>query len=383
MERKKVLIFVFCLFFILQSSSSNYVSISSLSKDLNLKVKYSLDFGYFELFNDKKKVRIFSGMPYLIYENKINYMDELIKLDKNGEILFPIAYVNLIKEYFREKPSITFEKKTNLEQKSLPSSSSKVTISSFSQSSSIKQIQPVTGEKFKPINCIIIDPGHGGKDPGGLGIGGIEEKKLVLQVSKRLYDCFRDNSSIKVFLTRRDDRYLTLKERIEMVKSILNRGYNPIFISIHGNISLKPDICGFEIYTLSEDSTDEEAMAVELKENANFDVKDIKETEELFYILKDLIIDGLIVQSESLASFISKKISSNSEIKFKAQKKANFFVLRYNLVPSVLVEIGYISNLKEAKLLNNREYQEKLVNSLKEGIMSFIDYYNKTKGFLK
>ncbi|MCX7821779.1 MAG: N-acetylmuramoyl-L-alanine amidase [Brevinematales bacterium] len=189
-----------------------------------------------------------------------------------------------------------------------------------------------------------------------------------------------EKQNIKVFLTRNNDKYMTLKERMDFVKKLVDKGYNPLFVSIHGNISLNPKVSGFEIYTLSDKASDEEAVAVEMKENINFDREDIKDTEELYEILKDLITDGLKMQSEKLSENIIKKIPEDLTIT-KVHKKANFYVLKYNFVPSALIEIGYMSNIKEAKKLSDKNYLEKLASYIADGVKDFVYYYNKTGGF--
>ncbi len=369
MERKKLIFFL--IFFIFSSQTVNYVSLIEFAKKRSFIIKSNFDFGYIDLIKDNKNVRIFLNMPYVIYEDKVIFMNENITF-KNGEVFIPLSYAKEIENIF--------EKKTNLILSTNLTKASSKTQSKISQSSSKSSVTPVNVKSsFKPMNCIIIDPGHGGKDPGGLGVGGLEEKTLVLNFSKVLANKLKAKEGIKVYLTRNSDSYMSLKERIDFVKKIVDKGYNPVFISIHGNISLNPKVSGFEIYTLSEKGSDELASSVEMKENINFDIKDIKETEELFEIIKDLISDGLQMQSEKLSKNILKKVSVSP----KSIKKANFYVLRYNFVPSVLIEIGYMSNLKEAKNLSDKNYLEKLGNSIAEGINDFVYYYNKTGGFLR
>ncbi|MGC8765749.1 MAG: N-acetylmuramoyl-L-alanine amidase family protein [Brevinematia bacterium] len=370
---KKYLVFLLSIFLVFSSQTKDFVSLYEFSEKYSLTIKVNLDFGYFEISSKVKKIKIFLNMPYIVYNNKVKYMDEGVVIKKDGEILLPLSYKNEIERILKEIPAPSSTNvQTNLIVKSSVSSS---LISS--------KVEPVKiKEGFKPLNCVIIDPGHGGKDPGGLGVGGLEEKSLALNVSKRIASHLSKNKDIKIFLTRKDDRYISLKERMDFVRNIINKGYNPLFISIHGNISLNPSVYGIEIYTLSDKATDEEATAVEMKENINFDIEDVKDTEELFEILKDLIFDGLMIQSEALGDMLAKNISLKETI-IRGRKKANFYVLKYNFVPSALLEIGYMSNVKEARLLLNKDYQNRLSLSIAEGLKDFIMYYNKTRGFSK
>ncbi len=371
MERKVIF---FTLLIILSSQSISYISLFEFSKKNSLIIKSNFDFGYIDLIKKEKKIRIFLTMPYILYQDKIKFMNEKI-IFKNGEIFIPFSYKVEIEKILTPETTVTSSSKTNI----VTFSSSEKSVTSISMPKTNNMVSVKVKDSFKPMNCIIIDPGHGGKDPGGLGVGGLEEKKLVLEFSKILSK-YLEKQNLKVFLTRSTDSYMTLKERIDLVKRLIDRGYNPLFISVHGNISLNPKIEGFEVYTLSDKASDEEAIAVEMKENINFDQEDIKNTEELYEILKDLITDGLKMQSEKLAESLLKKIPQNLT-GLKAHKKANFYVLRYNFVPSTLIEIGYMSNLKEAKKLSDKNYLEKLASSVADGVKDFVYYYNKTGGF--
>ncbi|MGC8770667.1 MAG: N-acetylmuramoyl-L-alanine amidase family protein [Brevinematia bacterium] len=371
MERKK-LIFFLCLI-LFSSQSTNYQSLFEFSKKNSLIIKSNFDFGYIDLIQKEKNIRIFLTMPYILYKDKIKFMNENI-IFKNGEIFIPLSYKIEIEQILNEKPQIV---STNIISSNVVSSQTKSSNVVSKPATNMANVK--IKNTFKPMNCIIIDPGHGGKDPGGLGVGGLEEKKLVLEFSKILARNL-EKQGIKVFLTRNADKYMSLKERIDFVKKIVDRGYNPVFISIHGNISLNPKVEGFEIYTLSDKASDEEAIAVEMKENINFDKEDIQNTEELYEILKDLISDGLKMQSDKLAESVIKNLSQNL-ITAKSHKKANFYVLKYNFVPSALLEIGYMSNIKEVKKFSDKNYLEKLASSIADGMKDFVYYYNKTGGF--
>ncbi len=376
---KKHLIFFLLFSFVLSSQTKSFISLSEVSKRYSFTVKVNFDFGYLEIFNAEKKIKVFLNMPYIVSDNKIKYMDESVIIDKKGEILLPISYQQEIEKILKERKTSSLNitpSATNLVAK--PSVSSiQQSSSSMSKAKAVK-----LKDGFKPLNCVIIDPGHGGRDPGGLGVGGFEEKSLVLNVSKKIARRLSGEKSLKVLLTRKDDRYLSLKERMDFVKKAIDKGYNPLFLSVHGNISLNPNIYGIEIYTLSDRASDEEATAVEMKENINFEIEDVKNTEELYEILKDLIFDGLKIQSEALGDFLARNINLKETI-LKGRKRANFYVLKYNFVPSVLIEIGYMSSIKEAKLLLNKAYQDRLALSIAGGIKDFVSYYNRTRGFSK
>ena len=235
---------------------------------------------------------------------------------------------------------------------------------------------------FVPIDAIVLDAGHGGKDPGGIGHK-IEEKRLVLTLVKKLHTLFRKkNKKIKIYVTRKNDSFVSLEDRVSKTARWSVRK-NVLFISIHANIAYNPKISGFEIYTLSDRASDTEALATERIENAGFTPEDIENTENVYSILADLIRDSTRTQSEWLARYVYDDTLKYSKVYGRGLKQANFFVLKYNTVPSILVEIGYMSNSLEAKELQNEEHQNNLAIGIFSGVSRYIQEYNKTEGFTK
>ncbi len=235
---------------------------------------------------------------------------------------------------------------------------------------------------FVPIDAIVLDAGHGGKDPGGLG-NGIEEKRLALTLVKKLHTLFRKkNKKIKIYVTRKNDSFVSLEDRVSKTARWSVRK-NVLFISIHGNIAYNPKVAGFEIYTLSDRASDSEALATERIENAGFTPEDIANTDNVYSILADLIRDSTRTQSEWLAKYVYDDTLKYSKVYGRGLKQANFFVLKYNTVPSILVEVGYMSNSLEAKDLKNEEHQNNLAIGIFSGVSRYIQEYNKTEGFTK
>ncbi|MCX7821780.1 MAG: hypothetical protein N2258_08940 [Brevinematales bacterium] len=166
MERKKLIFLI--LFIIFSSQSTNYISLFEFSKKNSLIIKSNFDFGYVDLIKKDKNIRIFLSMPYILYEDKIKFMNENIIL-KNGEILIPLSYKVEIEKMLLQKPLSTLTNKTNL---ITLSSSSKI-----SSSTSSTNLTPVkVKDSFKPMNCVIIDPGHGGKIQGDSELVDLKKK---------------------------------------------------------------------------------------------------------------------------------------------------------------------------------------------------------------
>ncbi len=241
---------------------------------------------------------------------------------------------------------------------------------------------PTVARKFEPIDAIVLDAGHGGKDPGGVS-NGVEEKRLNLTLVKKLHTLFRkQNKKIKIYVTRNNDTFVSLEDRVSKTARWSSKK-NILFISIHANIAYNPNVSGFEIYTLSDSASDTEALATERIENAGFSQQDIQQTESLYSLLADLIRDGTRRESEWLAEYIYNDTLQTANAYGRGLKRANFFVLKYNTVPSVLIEVGYMSNRAEAEKLKTEDYLNKLAVGMYKGISRYIDEYNKSEGFSK
>ncbi len=233
------------------------------------------------------------------------------------------------------------------------------------------------------IGFIVVDAGHGGKDPGAIGKSGVKEKVLTLQIARELaLQLQKKLPGIEVVMTRTTDKFLELGERTELANRLLKKGVNGIFVSVHCNAAVVSKISGFETYYLSQNPSNEEARTTAVLEN-NVIVFEAPEKRKRYSdvdIIEALMLTTQIQKESSmLAVEIQKGLDRNiSEFKSKGVKKADFFVLRGCLMPSVLVEVGYITNPKEKSYLIDKNYQKKLARGITEGIVSFIDTYNKT-----
>ena len=246
-----------------------------------------------------------------------------------------------------------------------------------------KETTPLPRISKDAIGFIVVDAGHGGKDPGAIGKSGIKEKVITLQIAHLLaLELQKKFPGIDVVMTRTTDKFLELGERTAIANRLLKKGVNGIFVSIHCNAAVVSKISGFETYYLSQNPSNEEARTTAVLEN---NVIIFEEPEKRKRYSDVDIIEALMlttqIQKESsmLAHAIQKGLDKNiSEFKSKGVKKADFFVLRGCLMPSALVEVGYITNAKEKTFLTDKNYQKKLARGIAEGIMSFIDAYNKT-----
>jgi N-acetylmuramoyl-L-alanine amidase len=220
------------------------------------------------------------------------------------------------------------------------------------------------------VRRIVIDPGHGGKDPGGVGYDKhILEKNVTLEVSRRLAKMIRQRLGCEVVLTRDRDVFLSLEERTAMA----NTKSADIFISIHANASRNRNARGVETYFLNL-ATDDEAILVAARENAT----STKNISDLQAILNDLMKNAKVNESSRLAGHVQKALVRTLKPKYKrikdhGVKQAPFYVLLGAEMPCILVEIAFISNPKECRRLNTTSYQQDVVDGIVTGIQEYIE----------
>ena len=226
----------------------------------------------------------------------------------------------------------------------------------------VKKDKKALSYSFKKL--IIIDPGHGGKDPGAIGINGIKEKFLVLHLAK-LVKKELNKMGFRVLLTREKDKFVSLKKRTEFA----NKKKGDIFISIHANSSKNKRLHGVETFFLSPSDSKRDKL-VAMKENG---------VERIDFYSKNAFLSFLdmekIIISNKLAIDIQKAIKkylSKFGLKDNGVRKGELWVLVGAQMPAVLIEIGYISNKKDYKILTNKKALKTYAKAIAIGIKSFI-----------
>lgn len=217
---------------------------------------------------------------------------------------------------------------------------------------------------------VVIDAGHGGKDPGCIGKGGTQEKTVVLSVAKKLKNKL-DSAGFQTYLTRSNDTYLKLAQRA----AIGEKKHADLFISLHANANPSRAMQGFSIYTLSEKASDEEAQKLADAENAA-DKIDVSGFEQFD---KDIRIALSALQQHAVAA-MSVEYANGCASQFKRAKitqqpgpdvrHAPFAVLR-STVPGALIELGHLSNAAEEKLLKSSSHQDKLVAAIVKSVQAY------------
>lgn len=248
-----------------------------------------------------------------------------------------------------------------------------------------KTFNPVAN-KFnqKTITAIIIDAGHGGKDPGSIGINKIKEKDIVLSFSLELKEELKKIlPNIDIVLTRDKDTYPTLQERYKIANTAAkietDKPENALFISVHANASLSPSAKGFEAYFITAQESSEYARAVSMLENSalvKFDKIDASKYEENISQLTHnyMLVEQYQKESRLLAQSIVDEVYKVSGIskRNKPVQNALFYVLKGSIMPSTLIEIGFITNEEDAKFMNTKETRIKMVKATALGIKKFI-----------
>ncbi len=235
------------------------------------------------------------------------------------------------------------------------------------------------------IRTIIIDPGHGGKDPGGVGYNNIKEKDIVLDVGKELKrELKRRFRNREILITREEDTFVSLEDRGKIANSTAPRK-NPIYISIHANISFTSNTQGYESYFLSLEPFNEDARDVASMENSVLEFEIENYNDYLREIINRIVDIEYRRESMHLAELIQKnmEMALGKESVNRGVKSAFFYVLKGVKMPSVLVEIGFVSNGEEALKMQKSEYKKRIAKGIADGIDEFITIFNKTDGFTK
>ncbi|HHN66710.1 MAG TPA: N-acetylmuramoyl-L-alanine amidase [Thermopetrobacter sp.] len=228
---------------------------------------------------------------------------------------------------------------------------------------------PLPAASRRPL--IVIDPGHGGKDPGAIGWRGMREKKVVLLFARALRDALSRGGRYRVRLTRDSDRFLSLAQRVAIARA----AGADLFVSIHADKFRSAVARGMSVYTLSEEASDEEAAELARKENAA-DVIDGIDLGAANEEVRDILIDLALRETSNRSVFFARslmgRVKSVTRVRKKAVRSADFRVLRNPEVPAVLVELGYISNRVDARNMLSAAWRAKVSKAMARAIESYF-----------
>lgn len=227
---------------------------------------------------------------------------------------------------------------------------------------------------------VVLDPGHGGRDPGARGPGGTREKTVVLQITRKIRDRLEEREGIEVSLTRDDDRFLPLEQRSQ----IAVEEEADLFLSIHANSARSSGVRGFETYFLGEART-EESRQVAMRENAAIQYQEDSEwspEEQVEYILTSADQRLYAQESNYLAGHIQNRLRSRHPGSDRGVKQAGFYVLMGSTasMPSVLVEAGFLSNPASERFLAGAEGQAQVAESVADAVEAYFEERERRGG---
>jgi len=276
---------------------------------------------------------------FLLFDNRELFSVPL-PFSTNGNLTFPDPFVGALKDAFRQ----SFEKDSS---------------------------------RFH-VTTIIIDPGHGGKDPGAVSkqtINGktmqVAEKDIVLNAGKELKTLLNQTyPDKKIIMTRETDAFLTLEQRAEMANSVtVSDNEAVIFISIHANASVNPAARGYEVWHIT--SGYRRSLIDKSKHNYSSDITSI-----LNAMLEEEYTTESILLADSILTGLGQNLGSS--VPSRGRKANDWFVVRNSRMPAVLVELGFVSNPQDAVLMSTGEGLQKLIRSLYNGITNFIGIFERS-----
>lgn len=224
---------------------------------------------------------------------------------------------------------------------------------------------------------VVLDPGHGGIDPGAVGINGLHEKHITLAMAKQLRGLLERDGRYEVVLTRETDTFLRLRDRIAKAR----RARADLFISIHADSLPQPSVRGASVYTLSETASDAEAARLAAKENKADIIAgtDLSHHDEVVAgILIDLAQRDTKNRSIELADTLVEELAETTKLVRNTRRYAGFVVLKSPDLPSVLLELGYLSNPTDAEKLADPGYRARLGRAIVEGIDRYFDDFQRS-----
>jgi N-acetylmuramoyl-L-alanine amidase len=216
---------------------------------------------------------------------------------------------------------------------------------------------------------VFLDPGHGGRDPGALGARGTKEKSVVMAIARELRRELQAGGRYRVMLTRSSDTFVALRERVARAQA----AKADLFLSLHADSHPDRDVRGASVYTLSEDASDREAAALAARENrADAVVGGMRLANQSDDVARTLVAmsqRGTVNDSRRLAETIVRTFSTNGvRLLPRTHRQAGFAVLTSPDVPAALVELGYLSNPQDEKLLTVRQHQIALARALRASV---------------
>ena len=334
-------------------SVNDFIEITNSKKFINNKTQKVV------FYVDNKKIKISNQITFIEIEDNLFQLSSEVLIE-NGIYYLPTdSFFGIIQNL----SDFSLIKYTNNEIRFT---------SIFADKKIVKKNVDLRSEKEKwEFKTIVIDAGHGGKDPGAIGYSGTKEKDIALDVAKRLEKKLSKNMNVKIIMTRNEDVFLRLSERTK----IANESNGNLFISIHTNAAEDRRASGFETFLIGPNKN-EAAVRVAARENAVLELEGTtgKKLTNEDLIKATIAQSAFASKSEQFASMVQKEIKKRVQSPDRGVKQAGFYVLMGASMPNVLVELGFISNPSEEKKLRSPQYRDQLATA----IYRAVEQYQKT-----
>jgi N-acetylmuramoyl-L-alanine amidase len=218
------------------------------------------------------------------------------------------------------------------------------------------------------LRKIIVDAGHGGRDPGAIGCSRTEEKDVVLDIARKVRKDF-EAAGIQVVMTRDDDQFISLQDRTLLA----SKAGADLFVSIHANSHKSRRSRGIEVYysTVLNDEDKSESQRLDNEKSLVSTLKMRKDIDDLKGIVVDMLYAYRLSLSPGLADAVARSLSRETSGAARGSKPERYYVLRNTLIPAVLVEVGFISNPNESGLLRSPEYRQRLADSITKSVLRY------------
>ena len=338
--------------------NNQFFSVNDLARITNSKKFINDQTEKIIFYVDNKKIKVTNDIAFILIEDSLYQLSSKVIKDKNDYYLPIDSFFNIINNLSKDFSAALTSQRISFSTKKINVTPNKKV--------------DLSNEKQKwEFKTIVIDAGHGGKDPGAVGYRGTKEKDIALDVAKRLEKKLSKNLNVKIVMTRDEDIFLRLSERTK----IANENNGSLFISIHTNAAEDRRASGFETFLIGPNKN-EAAVRVAARENAVLELEGIsgqKLTNE--DLIKATIAQSAFAsKSEQFASMVQGEIKKRVQSKDRGVKQAGFYVLMGASMPNVLVELGFISNPSEEKKLRSPQYRDQLATA----IYRAVEQYQKT-----
>lgn len=232
--------------------------------------------------------------------------------------------------------------------------------------------------QYKPL--VVIDPGHGGIDPGTIGKNHLYEKDIVLKIGHELKKELLATGRYRVIMTREDDTFIKLKDRVTFARN----HKADLFISLHADSTPDKNTRGTSVYTLSKKASDQQTAKLAEKENSADLVGGIDlstEDEQVAYILGDFLMTDTMNQSKFFANTLVSNMKATRGVSLlrNPHRYAGFAVLKAPDIPSILIETGFMSNANEANLLNQSRHRRQIASAIVEGVNAYFEHVQRNE----